>query len=255
MNNFEAKRQARLERFKELAEKHKQQAGQRFENASKMAACIPMGQPILVGHHSEKSDRAFRDRIDGNMRKGIDHENKAAHFENRAAAIENNSSILSDDPEAKQKLQEKIEKIERTSAEMKRINAHYKAHGTFPDDGDPALVKLGQENIAVWRGGRPFPQYSFTNLRGQVKNARQRLANLNRVNSFEPFEINGIKVDVVEAQIQVSFSYKPNEETRTKLKSLAMKWSSYSKKWVRKYTGQGSWFFDELKKVLENSAE
>jgi len=48
----------KLERRREWAEKAKTRADALSEQSHKMMSVIPMGQPILVGHHSEKRDRA-----------------------------------------------------------------------------------------------------------------------------------------------------------------------------------------------------
>lgn len=68
-----------------------------------MADCIPFGQPILVGHHSEGRDRNFRKRIHNTFGKSFQAQDKAKHYEQKAAAIENNRAIFSDDPQAIQK--------------------------------------------------------------------------------------------------------------------------------------------------------
>ena len=64
MNFYEEKKQRRLERAQELAEKNESKAKQVFNHAHNMADAIPFGQPILVGHYSEKRDRNYRDKID-----------------------------------------------------------------------------------------------------------------------------------------------------------------------------------------------
>ena len=76
-NNYEIKKQARIDRLRERADKARKEASSRYETARKMGSVIPMGQPILVGHHSEKRDRNYRARIDTNYRKGYEAGEKA----------------------------------------------------------------------------------------------------------------------------------------------------------------------------------
>jgi Domain of unknown function (DUF3560) len=57
MNDFEFKRQQKTERFRELAEKHESISTGRHLAAREQLQMIPPGQPILVGHHSEKRHR------------------------------------------------------------------------------------------------------------------------------------------------------------------------------------------------------
>src|SRR5260221_357080 len=58
MDDFASKRERRAERFRELAEKHDNISNGRHFAARQELAMIPPGQPILVGHHSEKHHRA-----------------------------------------------------------------------------------------------------------------------------------------------------------------------------------------------------
>ena len=71
MNDYEEKKQARIERIKEAARKKRELANLKYNSASNSAKSIPFGQPILVGHHSEKSDRNFRNKIENNFRKSL----------------------------------------------------------------------------------------------------------------------------------------------------------------------------------------
>jgi len=54
----------KAEYAKGLAEKHAKESEERFNRTWKSMKAIPLGQPILVGHHSEKSHRAHLRRID-----------------------------------------------------------------------------------------------------------------------------------------------------------------------------------------------
>jgi Domain of unknown function (DUF3560) len=57
MNDFESERAAKAARFRQLAEKHANIATGRHFAARERLELIPLGQPILVGHHSEKRHR------------------------------------------------------------------------------------------------------------------------------------------------------------------------------------------------------
>ncbi|OPY56071.1 MAG: hypothetical protein A4E49_00305 [Methanosaeta sp. PtaU1.Bin112] len=80
------KAEDRAEYFGEKAEKAHEEASNLLEIAHKMADVIPLGQPILVGHHSEKRDRNYRARIDNKYRKAFETEDKAKYCEHRASA-------------------------------------------------------------------------------------------------------------------------------------------------------------------------
>ena len=73
-----------------------------------MSEAIPFGQPIIVGHHSEQSDRNYRKRISDKFESAFREQGKADELRAKAEAAENNTAISSDDPEAIQKLKDKL---------------------------------------------------------------------------------------------------------------------------------------------------
>lgn len=97
MSTFEERRAARIERLHRAAERAEQDAHNHSQTASKMASIIPMGQPILIGHHSEGADRRYRARIDKQYQKANERFNDATNYRARADAAENNTAIFSDD--------------------------------------------------------------------------------------------------------------------------------------------------------------
>jgi hypothetical protein len=240
--NFAAKRAARVARYSELADKNGEKAETRFDTASKMAAIIPMGQPILIGHHSEKRDRRYRGRIGDNMRKGIEHEKKADYYRDRASSAMANDAIMSDDPEALTKLDERIKALEASRDRMKAANKAWRSAGRPKVDD------------AERRAKPPYPAYAFQNLTANIKRLKERLATLIAAEKREPvsFEINDVRVEEEEARINVYFPSKPSDEIRQRLKShpLSLKWSRYSGCWTRKMTAStGVYFIESLKKL------
>lgn len=123
MTTYDEKRQAKIERLQASAEAKRKEATRRYETAHDAASRIPFGQPILVGHHSEKADRANRNRIENGFRKSFELQDEADRLEARAQAIANNTAIFSDDPQASEKLEEKITKLEARQDMMKKANA------------------------------------------------------------------------------------------------------------------------------------
>jgi len=55
---------------------------------------LPLGQPILVGHHSEKAHRKMLERSDANMGKSVEYSKKAASYESRAAYWESKQDTI-----------------------------------------------------------------------------------------------------------------------------------------------------------------
>ena len=79
MTDFEEKRQRKIARAQELAAKAEKESEQRFNVAQQIGSFIPFGQPILVGHHSEGRHRRDLNRIDTNMKKSIEADEKAKY--------------------------------------------------------------------------------------------------------------------------------------------------------------------------------
>lgn len=65
MNDYERKQEARRQRYEELAAKNEKESSRRFGTAHEIGSHIPLGQPILVGHHSERRHRADIRRVRG----------------------------------------------------------------------------------------------------------------------------------------------------------------------------------------------
>ncbi|MBS1983211.1 MAG: DUF3560 domain-containing protein, partial [Bdellovibrionales bacterium] len=62
-----ARREARIERYTGYAENAKERSDERAGRAMAISRMIPPGQPILIGHHSEKRHRREIERMDSNM--------------------------------------------------------------------------------------------------------------------------------------------------------------------------------------------
>jgi hypothetical protein len=109
---YEEKIQAKIEYAKSKAIQLKLSSDKFFEKGFCETTGIPLGQPILVGHHSEGRHRRAIERYDNQMRKNIEDAEKAKYYEEKAERLENNTVISSDNPEAINLLKEKLVKLE-----------------------------------------------------------------------------------------------------------------------------------------------
>ncbi|WP_216846474.1 DUF3560 domain-containing protein [Granulicella sp. L56] len=75
----------RSERFSEYSDKRAEDADRAHTAVSAIADGIPYGQPILVGHHSERRARKDAERIESGMRKAIKMWNTSKYWTDRAA--------------------------------------------------------------------------------------------------------------------------------------------------------------------------
>ena len=140
MSEYEERKQARIDYYREKGTKARAESDSLSKQSSDMASCIPMGQPV----HGA-ADRRLRDRIARKMDQSLAVQKKAEYYERKATAAENNSAISSDDPKAVEKLTEKLVKLQALQTHMKQVNAYYRKHGTcqgFPNMSDEKADKL-----------------------------------------------------------------------------------------------------------------
>lgn len=81
----------RAERFEEYKEKRGSEAEIARGAVSQLADGIPLGQPILVGHHSEKRARKDAERIENGMRRAVKLWETRNYWESRAAGAISNA--------------------------------------------------------------------------------------------------------------------------------------------------------------------
>ena len=263
MNNYEEKRQARIDRYKGRAIKSREESSNLWDEAQKMGSAIPFGQPILVGHHSEKSDRNYRDRLTRKREKSIESMDKADYWEQRANAAEKNHAISSDDPEAVRKLKEKIAGAERNQELMKAANKIIKKKisneekfnelkAIFPSVSELALHKLLEPDFM---GRIGFAQFNLSNNNANIRRMKQRLEELERRAGQETKEEdhNGIKLveNVEENRVQIIFPGKPEPEVRAILKQNGFRWSPRNMAWQRHLNNSGRFSAQSVIKQIQ----
>lgn len=75
----------RAERFGDYSDKRTDEAHRAHEHVKSIADNIPLGQPILVGHHSEKHARRDAEKIENGMRRAVQLWDTAKYWTQRAA--------------------------------------------------------------------------------------------------------------------------------------------------------------------------
>ena len=120
-NEYEERQEAKRERLLANAAKAEREAASRFNSVDRMSS-VMNGQPILIGHHSENRHRRDIERMDQNMRKGVEATNRAKELKSKALSV-GQGGISSDDPEAVPKLQKKLEKMTDKRDKLKKVNA------------------------------------------------------------------------------------------------------------------------------------
>lgn len=259
-SNFAERRAARAERYAELAEKNRVASTLRYEQARQIGDAIPFGQPILVGHHSEKRHRRDLERIDTNMRKSIEHDRKADYYERRAASAESNRAIFSDDPEAVRLLREKIAMAERNQEYMKAVNKHVRR---MKDNPEACIITLQAEGLTEAQaraaiepdpmGRSGFPSYALKNNSANIRRMKQRLADLERLGTAESTEetIGDVRIvqNVEDNRTQLFFPGRPSDEIRASLKGAGFRWYRTGGCWQRHLSRQALWVAQAIAKA------
>lgn len=223
MNNYEARKEAKRERYAELAQKAQARADGLYKSGTQALEAIPFGQPILVGHHSERRDRNYRSKAVGQIDRSFEESNKAEYYADKAENYGTNG-ISSDDPEAVEKLKIKLAKLEDFQTNMKEANAEARAN------------KVEQ----------PYAKYQLTNNGANIRTVKQRIERLSKAQETEArpdIKGNGwtLHENKEENRIQFLFESIPSEEVRSLLKSHGFRWSPFNKAWQRQLNFNG-WY-------------
>jgi hypothetical protein len=264
MNPYEARQEARRARLERAAARATEESAAAHKRSHDMMAAIPMGQPILLNHHSEGRDRRYRDRAWNLLGKAVHASERAAEYASRAAAV-GTAGISSDDPEAVDKLREKLAGLEAEQARDKTINKLVRRKDI------PGLVALGMSEATAAKLLEPdfcgrigIPAYVGANRNGNMRRILQRIAHLERlaVTPAAP-EIAGevaadptrglaltetvtgagftIEDSADENRIMIKFDAIPSKDVRTALKRSGFKWSPTRGAWVRMRGANALW--------------
>lgn len=175
MTTYRERRLARAERLRGWAEAREAKQGALSEaaRADEAATGIPFGQPILVGHHSERRHRRAIEKIDRAMGASVENARTADRHREKADTIEAQvaGAIYDDDPDALERLQEKLAGLEARREAMKAANAAFRKEHRELLKGKTAY----ERSCAV-----PHASYELSNLGGVISNTRKRIELLSR---------------------------------------------------------------------------
>lgn len=252
---FKAKREARIARLLAASERIEREGQADQARAHQMAMLIPFGQPILIGHHSEKRDRAYRDRIHSTYARGFEKMDQARELAARAEAAQNNTAISSDDPEAIDQLKAKVEKLEAHQEHMKAVNklvrkndrAGLEAMGLTPS-------QVARLFVPDFCGRLGYPDYEIKNNNANIRRIKERIEHLERHAKDESSEstIGDIRIfDNTDLnRLQMFFPGKPSESIRSLLKSRGFKWAPSEGAWQR---FRSDWAMHEAREIAKKA--
>ncbi|MEX6113842.1 DUF3560 domain-containing protein [Providencia stuartii] len=260
LNWYEEKQARRKERYQELADNAAIKSNAIYSQARNMADMIPFGQPILLGHHSEKRDRNFRSKIIKTFEKSFEQSNKAEYYENKAASV-GKAGISSDDPDAILKLEKKLAGLEKCQERMKSVNKIVKNKKMTAEEKLNKLIELGYKQESAtellngdFLGRIGFAPYALQNNNAEINRVKKRIISLSKIkNNDNVTEENNkfiFKVNYEINRIMFIFDDKPDDKIRKILKSNAFNWSKYNNAWIRKISPNSLYVAELIKKEL-----
>lgn len=273
MNDYEARKAEKLERRANQAERLASAANHAFKHARSFIEHIPMGQPILVGHHSERGHRRALERHDSWMRKGVALQKASAEAAYRAANP--STAIQTEDPEAIAKLKEELAEKVKIQETMKAANKLVRKHHKDPVAGAKAIAEAtGMKEATALKlftpdcmGAWGFPLYSITNNGANIRRIQGRIDQLTRrakvveariaatgtAEVSRPFQGGRLVESPEENRLLIFFDRIPDKATRQQLKSAAFRWSPNRGAWSA-YLGHNSkWQAERILNLTEGA--
>jgi len=263
MNEFEQKQEERKARYLELAEKADKASETASGRATGILSIIPMGQPIFVGHHSERRHRRDLATVDRAMRKSIDETNKADHYRDKAAGV-GKAGISSDDPEAVVKLRLKLAGMEDRREGIKKANRLIRKKSATPETVAEGMGWKLETAIRVmqpdYAGRIGFPSYELTNLGANIRRVKGRIEELLRAEETPArpdVECDGFTIheDRDENRIRLLFDGKPPAEVRAVLKRNGFRWSPTNCAWQRHLNNAGRHAAEYVRTCLDQRTQ
>ena len=250
---YASKRTARIERMRGKAAKLNAASEAARASSQRIADRIPVGQPILIGHHSQRRHERDLKRIRKSFSKSVSLATAAADLNRRADRAAKSTAVSSDDPDAVDKLREKLARINAARERMRAANAAIRAGG----DAAGRLVALGFRTDEAAKLLKPdfagrlgFPDYAHRNAASEAGRLERRIEQLEvRTTSPAPPDvvIGDGRISETENRVRIRFSKVPSDALRRELKQAGFRWAPTVGVWQR-HASPGSWF--AAKRVL-----
>ena len=108
-------RQERADRkavqLRRWAGSHRRKSEEYARRSDSISGMIPMGQPVLVGHHSERGHRRDLSRMHSYESKRFEHSDIADKYDRRADALERGVAVKGDAERKRQKMREELDRV------------------------------------------------------------------------------------------------------------------------------------------------
>lgn len=141
------RKEARIERFEGYSENAEARAESASRRADSIASMIPMGQPILLSHHSERRHRRDLDRIGSGMRKSIEESKKSEYCAHKSDSLGYQVARAS---ESRAYIGNRVEEAIKQLAELNRWAEESLSNGNQLDLHQ--RIARATEKLEFWRG-------------------------------------------------------------------------------------------------------
>lgn len=234
MNVYEEKQEAKRERLRARAGRKAEQSEALIERAHSELGQVPFGQPILVGHYSERPMRNMYARNHARLDKGFKGMDEARDLERRADAV-GTGGVSQDDPDAIAKLTAKLERFESEKARWQAIIKAFRLSEQYRA-GALALLNLTRDEqrtleVCPWYGVRLSPTHA-ANIRATKKRIAELEAKSQEIGRPDKVESWGKLTENKEInRLQFIFPGKPSDTIISMLKASGFRWSPSEKAW------------------------
>ena len=129
-NTLFDRQEQRAERFNDYSDKRAGESERELAHVDALASSIPFGQPILVGHHSERRARRDAQRIENGMKRAVMLFERAEYWEERALASLRHAKY-------KERPDVRYRRIKKIEAELRKAEKH---------------IARSEKYLTMWRG-------------------------------------------------------------------------------------------------------
>lgn len=250
----------RRERAEHRAARLEREADAQLSDARGELDRIPPGQPILVGHHSERRHRKALERHDRKTRQALDTARAAESAKGTAGRA--GYAISSDDPDAVEALEARLAELEAARALSKAVNAAYRKGGWEAVERVPGVTpKLlaGAKRTLELAPWMKTPM-DTKNVGANIRRVRGRIEELRAAaerTAAPPIDGEGFSIeeDVDDNRVRFRFDERPSRETTAKMKGAGFRWSRRHGAWQRQLNEAGRYAARRMAEELFDWAE
>lgn len=194
----------RADRMASRADRAAASSNAAHDRAHQIADGIPFGQPILVGHHSERRHRRDLDRIHNLHGRGFEEGRKADHYAQRADAAENFQRYRENLPTTLRridKLERELRGVQRElDGEPSAINRAYAveikpASGAYRQRMEGRKAEITEE-LGYWRGHVAEMEAKGTKVWSRADFTKGDFAQWERRTWYEVLRVNAKSVTI-----------------------------------------------------------